>query len=203
MTARRDHVDGEYPAWWRRLVWQPWDIELEPVQREHTAQVRRALTAEIARWLAVGTRDEMRAGTAVWAAESADLASARRAYRYLIRRGGQFAGAIEVRPDALRGHIGYWLRRGARGEGTVTLANRLVLLIGFEGLTLKSIDWVADERNAASIAVMTRLGAEFVDRYPVEDPARQAEVRYRVMRRRYKPDSTGPKNLRSLLTLVR
>jgi RimJ/RimL family protein N-acetyltransferase len=201
MYAQRENTDGEYPAWWRRLEWAPWGVVLEPVAREHAPRVRRTLTVEIARWLGIGSVEDMRSGTPVWASEAAELARAGRGYRYLIHREGRFAGAIEVRPDAVKGHVGYWLRRAERGRGTVTLANRIVLLIAFDGMRLRAVDWTADEANAASIAVMQRLGGERVDSYRVRDLAnRRVEVRYRVERSRYRADPTGPTSLRDLLT---
>jgi hypothetical protein len=201
MYAQRENTDAEYPAWWRRLEWAPWDVVLEPVAREHAPRVRRTLTVEIARWLGIGSVEDMRSGTPVWASEAAELARAGRGYRYLIHREGRFAGAIEVRPDAVKGHVGYWLRRAERGRGTVTLANRIVLLIAFDGMRLRAVDWTADEANAASIAVMRRLGGERVDSYRVRDLAnRRVEVRYRVERSRYRADPTGTTSLRDLLT---
>lgn len=200
MTTTRVDSDGKYPAWWRDLSWGAWDLTLQPVGRDHAARVRRALTAEIAHWLAIGSVEDMRSGTSVWASESGELARTGRAFRYLIVREGKFAGVIEVRPDAVRGHIGYWLRRGARGHGTMTLANSLILHVAFDGLGLKAIDWVADAENTTSIAVMTRLGATLVDRYRARDGIREFEVRYRLTRRRFSPDATGPGRLRALLT---
>lgn len=162
--------------------------------------VRRAITNEIAVWLGVGTAEEMRSGTAVWANEAAGLARSRQSYRYLILRDGRFAGVIEVRPDALRGHVGYWLRRGARGRGTVTLANRLVLAIAYEGLGLKAVDWTADARNVASISVFERLGATRMGESPVTGVSgRTSEVRYRLARRAFSKSADGPDTLRDLL----
>jgi RimJ/RimL family protein N-acetyltransferase len=201
MATRTETQTGEYPAWWRTLEWAPWRIALAPVRGGHTSKVRRALTGEIARWLGAGTVDDLRSGTAAWATEADELARARRAFRYLILREERFAGVIEVRPDAVRGHVGYWLRRAERGRGTVTYANRLALLVAFEGLGLGAVDWTADAENEASIAVMRRLGAERVDTYRVRDLShRTVEVRYRVSRRGYDPDPTGPRRLRDLLT---
>jgi RimJ/RimL family protein N-acetyltransferase len=201
LTTRANAQPGEYPAWWRTLEWQPWSIVLEPVRLEHAGRVRRALTAEIARWLGIGTVDELRDGTALWAREAPELARSRCAYRYLIHREGRFCGAIELRPDAVRGHIGYWLRRAERGRGTITYANRLAVLIAFDGLRLRAVDWTADAENSASIAVMRRLGGAEVARYAIRNVAlRTAEVRYRLTRRGLTLDPTGPPRLRDLLT---
>jgi RimJ/RimL family protein N-acetyltransferase len=163
-------------------------------------RVRAALTDEIARWLGIGTAEQMRAGTPAWAAEAEDLARSGRAFRYLVECEGRFAGAIEVRPDAVRGHVGYWLRRAERGKGTATRATRMVIPIAFEGLRLPAVDFTADSANLASIRVMERLGATRVAEYPTPDRSgRVAEVRYRLPRRRYRADPGGPQSLSSLL----
>src|SRR5262249_29539729 len=138
MHVSEGRTDGAFPAWWRRLEWRPWGLVLEPVAREHATRVRRTLTAEIARWLGIGSVEDMRSGTPVWASESAELARFGRGFRYLIHRDERFAGAIEVRPDAVKGHIGYWLRRAERGRGTIMLANRIALLIAFDGMRLRA-----------------------------------------------------------------
>ena len=38
------------------------------------------------------------------------------------------------------------------------LANYAMLLVAFDGLLLRAVDWTADATNAASVAVMQRLG---------------------------------------------
>lgn len=196
-TAR----DGLAPAWWRGLEWAPWELELEPVRAEDAGRVARALTAEIAGWLGIGSVERMREGTPVWAGETEELARSRQAYRYVINRSEKFAGVIELRPDATRGHIGYWLRRSARGRGTMTLANALLLRVAFEGLRLKAVDWVADAANAPSIAVMERLGARRIACYATPTQTRREfEARYRLTRRAFTPPPDGPPSLHSLLT---
>ena len=80
-------------------------------------------------------------------------------------------------------------------------ANRLILLIAFEGLGLKAVDWTAADGNDDSIAVMTRLGAEYMDTYPTPGRLyRDSEVRYRLTRRSHHVADSGPRNLRELLT---
>ncbi len=189
------------PSWWRVLRWRPWSLELEPVSPAHSARVARALSEDIAAWLGIGGLDEMRAGTPVWAAESHELALRGDTYRYLVVQDGVLAGVIELRRDAVNGHIGYWLRTESRGKGTITRANRLILLIAFEGLGLKAVDWTAADGNDDSIAVMTRLGAEYMDTYPTPGRLyRDSEVRYRLTRRSHHVADSGPRNLRELLT---
>jgi RimJ/RimL family protein N-acetyltransferase len=191
--------DAKAPAWWRPLAWEPWNLTLEPVERRHAARVARSITEEIAGWLQFGSAEEMRSGTPVWAWESDDLARLRQAYRYAVFRGDRFAGVVELRSDAVKGHIGYWLRRAERGKGTVTMANHALVIVAFEGLKLRAVDWTADVENVASIRVMERLGARLVARYPTPHEAnRTEEVRYRLERRAYRPPAGGPVHLADL-----
>ena len=191
------------PAHWRRLEWPPWSIALEPVGASDAALVTRALTDEIARWIGFETVERLAAGTPAWAAEAAELARDGHAFRYLVEREGRFAGTIELRPDAVRGHIGYWLRRPERGRGTATLANRLLLPLAFEALALPAVDWVADARNSASIAVFGRLGATKVAEYPASGVGgRESEVRYRLARRAFVQTEGGPCSVDELLSSI-
>lgn len=191
------------PVWWQRLEWRPWKLALDPVRAGDAPRVKRALTAEIARWVGFESLDVMRDGTPIWANEADLLARQRLAYRYLVTRDGGFAGTIELRPDATKGHIGYWLRRSHRGRGTITYANHLLIRIAFDGLRLKAVDWAVDAANAASIRVIERLGAEFLS--CLETPRRahrDAEARYRLARRAYAPPDDAPATIEAMLTSV-
>jgi RimJ/RimL family protein N-acetyltransferase len=187
---------GRAPSWWRSLEWEPWSLELRPVRASDALRVSGALTDEIARWTGVGTVDEMRSGAPVWAAVAGDLARRREAFRYLVYVEGRFAGTVELRSDAVRGHVGYWLRRSERGKGSATRAVALLLPIAFEGLGLPAVDFTAQAANRSSIAVMERLGASFVGRSErIEHGRRVEEVRYRVRRRGFRPAESGPHRL--------
>jgi RimJ/RimL family protein N-acetyltransferase len=178
-------------------------VALRPVRSADALLVAGALTDEIARWVGLGSADEMRAGTPEWAASAGELAARGEAFRYLVYYRRRFSGTIEVRPDSVRGHVGYWLRRLERGRGTATRSVRLVLPIAFEGLGLPAVDFVADAANAPSIAVMERVGAVCVARYETPDASGgDSEVRYRIRRRGYRPSADGPRRLHDLLPLV-
>jgi RimJ/RimL family protein N-acetyltransferase len=56
------------------------------------------------------------------------------------------------------GEIGYVLNPAHEGHGYVTEACRALLTLGFDGLGLHRIIGRIDERNAASAAVLRRLG---------------------------------------------
>ena len=82
----------------------------------------------------------------------------------------------------------------------MTMANYALLLVAFDGLRLKAVDWTADATNTASIAVMERLGGSLIDRYPVKgSELRNEEVRVRVTRKSLVPPTEGPQDLRQLL----
>src|ERR1051325_3056935 len=129
------------PRWGRSLEWPAWGIRLRPVERGDASSVARALTDEIARGVGLGTAARMRQGTRQWAEEANDLAERGIAFRYLVHVGDRLSGVIEVRRDAVNGHVGYWLRKSARGRGIATSALYLLLPIAFEGLRLRAIEF--------------------------------------------------------------
>jgi RimJ/RimL family protein N-acetyltransferase len=69
-------------------------------------------------------------------------------------------GAIGGRVDWLNltGSIGYWLAPGARGEGHMTTAAKLLCAWMFKTLELGRIELTTDPENVASQAVATRCG---------------------------------------------
>lgn len=175
------HRSRYAPEWWAPLHWNSQAMSLIPVQKHHATSVKRVLTDEIARWLDIGSGEDMRSGTRVWAFEADELARLRTAYRYLIFRDNRFSGAIELRSDATRGHLGYWLRKSARGCGTATVANQMLLVVAFKGLRLNAVDWVANENNTDSIAVIMRLNAKHLGTVAKHScDGRVVEMRFRL-----------------------
>lgn len=61
------------------------------------------------------------------------------------------------------GEIGYVLRESYRGKGIMNRALELIVEFGFTELGLLRIVAYTDRCNAASIAVLDRLGFELVD----------------------------------------
>jgi len=57
-----------------------------------------------------------------------------------------------------RAEVGYWLAQGARGQGHVTRAVRLITAWGFRSLALERIDLMAATGNPASQRVAERCG---------------------------------------------
>jgi RimJ/RimL family protein N-acetyltransferase len=60
--------------------------------------------------------------------------------------------------EHLRGEVGYWLGRAARGQGHVTRALGLICRFGFESLGLERIELYAGMENPASQRVAERTG---------------------------------------------
>jgi RimJ/RimL family protein N-acetyltransferase len=58
----------------------------------------------------------------------------------------------------LRGEVGYWLARGARGRGHATRAVRLIAAWGFRSLGLERLDLFAATGNRPSQLVAERCG---------------------------------------------
>jgi RimJ/RimL family protein N-acetyltransferase len=65
---------------------------------------------------------------------------------------------IEIDWAHLRGEVGYWLAREARGKGHATRAVRLICGWGFDALGLERIVLHAATENAASQRVAERCG---------------------------------------------
>ncbi|QNE32575.1 GNAT family N-acetyltransferase [Sphingomonas sp. NBWT7] len=79
---------------------------------------------------------------------------------WAITRDGtdRMIGAVGLTPDGETAELGYWLARASWGEGIVTEAARAVVAYGFDTLGLPYIlsNYFAD--NAASGAVLRKLG---------------------------------------------
>lgn len=65
---------------------------------------------------------------------------------------------LRLDPAHLRGEVGYWLAREARGQGHATRALRLIAQWGFAALGLERIDLLAATGNAPSQQVAKRGG---------------------------------------------
>jgi [ribosomal protein S5]-alanine N-acetyltransferase len=61
------------------------------------------------------------------------------------------------------GEIGYVLQESCRGQGIMNRALKLIVEFGFTELDLAQIVAYTDRRNAASIAVLERLGFDLAD----------------------------------------
>ena len=84
---------------------------------------------------------------------------------WAMRRGDVLAGVVGLyRLDGRgTGELGYWVARGARGQGLITEASRAVVDWGFaaEGLGLARIEWKAVVGNVASARAARSLGFRY------------------------------------------
>jgi len=174
-------------------------MELRPARSSDALRIAGAATDEIARSSGLESAESMRAGAPSWVASARDLALRGEAFRYLVYRSGRFAGSIEVRSDVVRGHVGYWLRRAERGQGTATFAVRMIVPVAFEGMGLRAVDFEAESANARSIGVMRRVGARLVAEVSASERS-SGSVRYRLRRRGYRATSDAPAKLADLIT---
>jgi RimJ/RimL family protein N-acetyltransferase len=122
------------------------------------AVVRQGQDPDMVRWTRVpipyATRDAedyLTAAAAGWSRSSG--------YAFAIEVSGEYAGAIDLRPQG-RGaaEVGYALGPWARGRGVMSRALRLVLGWGFDVLGLDVVLWQAQVGNWASRRVAWSVG---------------------------------------------
>jgi len=91
-------------------------------------------------------------------------------WRVVRREGDRVVGqcGLQRLAGTLDVELGYLLAPDCRGRGYATEAARAVLVYGFETLELARIVALASPENAASIAVMERLGMTFDKRAVVK-----------------------------------
>lgn len=110
-----------------------------------------------------------------------------------VRSDGRLAGGIGLHPkmEHQRAEIGYWIGVPFWSKGYATEAAREVVRYGFETLNLNRIFGGLFEGNAASRAILLKLGMEY------EGCARQSVVKwgkptdvhiYAILREEYKPE---------------
>jgi len=108
-----------------------------------------------------------------WALGLADVAAARAALESGVQRfaagagvpvlavvGGQVAGSLGLRLDGAgrSGSVGYWLGAAYTGRGLATRAVRALARHGFDELGLVRVEARVEVSNAASRAVLERVG---------------------------------------------
>lgn len=99
------------------------------------------------RWTKVPVPYEYR-DAAEWVGSRRTEWEAGRCLTFAVEYGGEFAGAVDLRPDgAGAAEIGYALGPWARGRGVMGRALRLVLPWGFRELELEVVHWRAAAGN--------------------------------------------------------
>jgi aminoglycoside 6'-N-acetyltransferase len=91
---------------------------------------------------------------------------------------------IHIRDDSREAEFGFTLARAAQGRGIATAAVRATIALVFEQTAVECIHAQTDERNAACIRLLERLGAQLLVRIATEfrgEPC--VELRYELARR--------------------
>jgi RimJ/RimL family protein N-acetyltransferase len=116
---------------------------------------------EIPRWTVVPYAYEERHAIEFIGRREEDLAAGRELALAIVDRDDRVLGAIGVSnfdwPD-LKGEIGYWVAREARGRGVGTRAVRLLSRWAIEELGLERIELFANPANAASLGLARAAG---------------------------------------------
>ncbi|MEM7213597.1 MAG: GNAT family N-acetyltransferase [Pseudomonadota bacterium] len=94
--------------------------------------------------------------------------------------GLRWQAGTEALPPTCAGHIGYAVVPWRRNQGHASAALIAVLPMA-RAVGLNHVDLSTDPDNLASIRVMERAGAEFVERFRMSEPLGGREaVRYRI-----------------------
>lgn len=115
-----------------------------------------------------------------WFAGHADEWRGATAYRLAIEADGSFIGVCDVFDIADgEGEIGYWLDQAAWGRGFGLEAARRLVRFALEDVGLGLIRAGCADDNAASAAILTRLGFERLEDVRVFSASRQTEITQR------------------------
>jgi RimJ/RimL family protein N-acetyltransferase len=132
-------------------------IVLRPWREEDVPAIHAACQdPEIQRWIPLVPRPYTLEDARAFVADELGLGP----HQYAIVEDGRVVGSIGMRVDeqSLRGHIGYWCAREARGREVVTRALRRLCRYGFEELGLARLELITDPDNAASRRVAEKVG---------------------------------------------
>ncbi len=130
------------------------EIVLRPWSRDDVAAITAACQdPEIPRWTVVPQPYTERHARDFVAGRDADLAAGRELALAVVDGGDVVMGAMGMSnfdwPD-LKGEIGYWVAREARGRGVGTRAARLLSTWALTGLGLERLELLANPENVAS-----------------------------------------------------
>ena len=120
-----------------------------------------------------------------WFATHAEEWQAGTAYRFAVLDDARMIGVIDLFDIADgEGEIGYWLDRSCWGRGLGREAAHEIVRFGIEDLGLSSLIAGCAADNAASAAILTRLGFDRLADARVFSHARQEEITQRRFRLR-------------------
>lgn len=102
------------------------------------------------------------------------------AYRFAITLDDRLIGVCDIFDIAEgEGEIGYWLDRAAWGQGYGLEAARRLVQFGVEDVGLSSLLAGCADDNAASAAIIVRLGFTRLDDVRIFSTSRQEEITQR------------------------
>jgi RimJ/RimL family protein N-acetyltransferase/8-oxo-dGTP pyrophosphatase MutT (NUDIX family) len=135
------------------VVLRPWrDDDVEPARLQHDAVM--------ALWFGfpgvVPTAEQQAEAIARWRAQYDDD---RRTVSFVVERGGEIAGSVEVRRTGDDvGELSWTLYAGHRGRGTGRRAVRLLIAYCFDDLGLARVEAHVEPGNLASLRLASRAG---------------------------------------------
>ena len=146
-------------------------VDIRPFKLSDAGELQRAVlvsVGHISPWLDWCSPGYSLRDAQMWVAESMALWQQGRAFRWVMlgedRR--KILGSVEVSVPTLEapvGRMGYWVRRGASGQGVCSQAAAQALDWVFLTLGLQRVELFIQPANEASIRVAQKLGAEFID----------------------------------------
>ncbi len=157
-------------------------LTLRPYRPDDAAELHRLINDwEVCRTLAAVPFPYPRALADDWIASSARSLAEGSAYHLAItgKEGERevIVGGVGLRidPAARRGHLGYWVGRRFWGHGVATEAAGRLARWALANLDLETIDANVATDNAASVAVLRRIGLKHVGQGREQFLARGAE----------------------------
>ena len=168
-------------------------LRLRVVEEQDAAAAARLMTPAVSQWLASWPSPLDEAGAAARFRRMRDATRHGQALCFAIelRDGGELMGVVMVvraKYDARRGDLGYWLGERFHRHGYMAEAAEAAVAEAFSRLDLDALEGGAQPANAASLAIMRRLGMRAIDERPVWAEARGREERcayYEITRREH------------------
>lgn len=175
------------------LVLETARLRLRVVEEQDAAAAARLMTPAVSQWLASwpSPLDEAGAAARLHRMRNATLHGQALCFAIEPRDGGGLMGVVMIvraKYDARRGDLGYWLGEAFHHHGYMAEAAAATVNEAFVHLDLDAIEAGAQPANAASIAIMRRLGMRPIDERPVWAESRGREERcayYEITRREH------------------
>ena len=157
-------------------------LRLRVVEEQDAPVAAQLMTAAVSQWLASWPSPLDEAGAAARLRRMRDATLQGQALCLALepREGAGLMGVVLVvrtKYDTRRGDLGYWLGEPFHRRGYMAEAAAAAVAEAFVRLDLDAIEAGAQLENAASLALMRRLGMRPIDERPVWADARGREER--------------------------